>query len=139
VALMTGIIVAGWIGASALAEGTQDLGDEGVAVSLVGVVLLAAGLTLLGYGLGLLVRNSALAICILLLWPLVVEGIIAGLLSVAGWEGLQRWLPYQAGFNLIHVEHTDDTLGRTAGGLWFFLWVAVITGFGVWSANRRDA
>ena len=43
--------------------------------ALIGVVLLAVGLTLLGYGLGLLIRNSAATICLLLLWPLIAEGL----------------------------------------------------------------
>ena len=56
-------------------------------------MLLAVGLTLLGYGLGLLIRNTPATICILLLWPLIAEGLIAGLLSVAGAEECARFLP----------------------------------------------
>ena len=41
---------------------------------LVGIIVLAMLLTLFGYALGLAVRSTPLAICILLLWPLVVEG-----------------------------------------------------------------
>ena len=48
-----------------VADGTQSLDEDGVKASLVGVVLLAVGLALLGYGLGLLIRNSAAAICLL--------------------------------------------------------------------------
>ena len=84
-------------------------------------------------------RNTALAICILLLWPLVVESILAGLFSAAGVEDLQRWLPYTAGFNMIIANSPEDQLGRLGGGLWFFAWVAVVTAFGLWSAKHRDA
>ena len=138
-AVVVGIIVVGWIAGSALLDGDQSLSGEGVVVALVGIVLLAMGLTILGYGLGLLVRSTPLAICILLLWPLVVETIIAGLFSAAGAEDLQRWLPYTAGFNMIIANSPEDQLGRVGGGLWFFAWVAVVTGFGLWSAKRRDA
>jgi len=138
-AVVAAVVVVSWGLGTALLEGDQSLGDSGVSAALLGIVLLAVGLTLLGYGLGLLVRNTPLAICILLLWPLVVEGIVAGLFSVAGWEGLQRWLPYQAAFNMIVADHSDDQLGRVGGGVWFFLWVLVVTAFGLWFAKRRDA
>jgi len=137
--ILVGVVVIGWVVGSALLEGDQSLGDDGVFVALVGIVLLAMGLTILGYGLGLLLRSTPLAICILLLWPLVVEGIIAGLLAVADAEDLQRWLPYQAGFSMIIADSPSDQLGRVGGGLWFFLWAFVVTGFGLWSAKRRDA
>jgi ABC-2 type transport system permease protein len=132
-------VAAGWIAGSALLDGDQSLSGDGVLAALAGIVLLAMGLSILGYGLGLLVRNTALAICILLLWPLVVESILAGLFSAAGVEDLQRWLPYRAGFHMIVTDSPQDELGRVGGGLWFFAWVAVVTGFGLWSAQRRDA
>jgi ABC-2 type transport system permease protein len=139
-AVVAAVVVVSWGVGTALLEGEQSLGASGVSAALVGIVLLAVGLTILGYGLGLLVRNTPLAICILLLWPLVVEGILAGLLSVAGWEGLHRWLPYQAAFNMIVADTADDDqLGRVGGGAWFFLWVFVVTAFGLFSAKRRDA
>ena len=133
------IVVAGWIAGSALADGTQSLDDEGVKASLVGVVLLAVGLALLGYGLGLLIRNSAAAICLLLLWPLIAEGLVAGLLTVVGGEGLVKFLPYSAGINMVAVERPDDSFDRVTGGVYFFVWVAVILVLGIISARRRDA
>ena len=94
---------------------------------------------LLGHGLGLFIRNSAATVCILLLWPLIVEGLIAGLLSAAGGEGLVRFLPYSAGFNMAVIEEDPDAFGGIAGGLYFFAWVAVILVLGVVTAKRRDA
>ncbi|MFV0307456.1 MAG: hypothetical protein ACK5OX_06910 [Desertimonas sp.] len=139
VVVMATIVVLGWIGGSAIADGDQSLGDDGVGAVLVGILVLAVLLTVGGYGLGLLVRNTPVAICILLLWPLLVEGILAGLFDVAGWDGLVRWLPYQAGFNLIEVDPSPDRLGRVPGGLWFGLWVVVLAGLGMWRTHRRDA
>ena len=139
-AVVVGIVVVGWIAGSALLDGrpvAQRRGRRRRARSASSSS--RWGLTILGYGLGLLVRSTPLAICILLLWPLVVEGIIAGLFSAAGAEDLQRWLPYTAGFNMIIANSPEDQLGRVGGGLWFFAWVAVVTGFGLWSAKRRDA
>ena len=138
-ALTIGIVIVGWVLGAALANGTQSLDDDGALAALVGVVLLAIGLTLLGYALGTLVRNSAAAICILLLWPLVAEGLIAGLMAVAGGEGLQKWLPYAAGFNMVNTEPDPDSLGRVGGGVYFFVWVFAVLALGLWSARRRDA
>lgn len=138
-AVMATIVVLGWLGGAAIADGEQRAGDDGVTAVLIGVVLLAVLLTIGGYGLGLLVRNTPVAICILLLWPLLVEGILAGLFEVAGWDGLVRWLPYQAGFNLIEINPSPDRLGRVGGGLWFALWVVALAGFGMWRTHRRDA
>lgn len=133
------IVIVGWVVGTAIAEGTQELSDDGAMAALVGVVFLAIGLTLLGYGLGMLVRNSAAAICLLLLWPLVAEGLIAGLMAAAGVEGLQRWLPYVAGITMASPDIGSDSLGRVSGGLYFFAWVLVVVGLGIWSTKRRDA
>ena len=135
----TVIVVAGWLAGSAIAEGTQSLDENGALAALIGVVALAVGLTLLGYGLGLLIRNSAAAICILLLWPLIAEGLVAGLLTVIGAEGTVKFLPYTAGINMVAVDRPDDSLGRVGGGLYFFAWVAVFLVLGVVTARRRDA
>ena len=132
------IVVLAWLVGGAIAEDPASL-DNGAGAALVGVVLLAIGLTLLGYGLGLLVRNTAATICLLLLWPLIAEGLIAGLLSVAGAEGAVKLLPYSAGFNMAVVDPDPDAFGRVAGGLYFFAWVVVIVVLGMFRTRRRDA
>jgi ABC-2 type transport system permease protein len=139
IVLVMAIVVAGWVSGSALAEGTQSLDDDGVLPSLVGVVLLAVGLSLLGYGLGLLLRNTAATICLLLLWPLIAESLIAGLLVAVGAEGAIALLPYTSGFNMAVVDPDPDSFGRVGGGLYFFAWVLVILVIGIVAARRRDA
>lgn len=138
---MVAVVVLCWIVGSGLIEGDQPLDVPGVTASLAGLVVLGILLTLFGYALGLLVRSTALAIIILLLWPLLAEGIIAGLFTVAGWDGAVKWLPYQAGFNLIDVHDFDgdDSLSRVVGGAWFALWIAVLLALGLWRTTRRDA
>jgi len=138
-AAMAGIVVIGWLLGSSIAEDEQALDGEATRIILVGIVLLAIGLTLLGFGLGSLLRSTPLAICVLLLWPLLVEGLLAGLLTVIGWDGALRWLPYQAGFEMINRFPDDDSLGRVGGGLWFFAWVVAIMALGLWRSHRRDA
>jgi ABC-2 type transport system permease protein len=128
-----------WILGAVLSGDSPDLATGTAMPALVGVVLLAVGLTLLGYGLGLLIRNSPAAICILLLWPLIAEGLIAGLFSAAGADGAVKFLPYAAGFNMALTDTDPDSFGRVVGGLYFFAWVIVIALAGIVSARRRDA
>jgi ABC-2 type transport system permease protein len=145
VQLVVTTIVAGatvavcWVLGAVLSGDSPDLGEGTALPTLVGVVALAIGLALLGVGLGLLIRNSPAAICILLLWPLIAEGLIAGLLSVIGAEGGVRFLPYAAGFNMALTDPDPDGLGRLTGGIYFFAWVLAIGALGVLSARRRDA
>jgi ABC-2 type transport system permease protein len=128
-----------WLIGAALSGDSPDLGTGTALPALVGVILLAVGLALLGFGLGLLIRNSPAAICILLLWPLIAEGLIAGLLSAVGAEGAVKFLPYSAGFNMALTDPDPDAFGRVGGGAYFFAWVVVLAVLGIVSARRRDA
>ncbi len=133
------IVVLAWTFGSALAAGDQALADGDALASLVGVVCLSIGLTLLGYALGMIVRNTAAAICVLLLWPLIAEGLIAGLLGAVGLEGVQRWMPYAAGIAMVFNDADGATLGRVGGGAYFFAWISALLALGLWSTHRRDA
>jgi ABC-2 type transport system permease protein len=133
------VIVVSWVAGAGLADGSQALGLGDARPALIGLFFLTIGLTVLGYAIGLLVRNSAGAICLLLLWPLVAEGLIAGLMAVANKDSWQRWLPYVAGINMTSVGDSSDTLDRVPGGLYFFAWVAVLLALGIVKTRRRDA
>jgi ABC-2 type transport system permease protein len=108
---------------------------------LIGVVVFAAIVSLLGFGIGLLLRSTPAAVAVLLLWPLVAEGIIGALLAAAKVEHPFKWMPYNAGINLGNpdAQASQDSLGRVVGGLYFFGVTAVVTGFGALFTNRRDA
>lgn len=114
---------------------------DGSRDALVGIVCFAAIVSLLGFGLGLLIRNTPAAVAVLLLWPLVAEGLIGALLSVAGIDDAFKWLPYNAGINLGNPDIGSDTqsLGRVVGGLYFLAVAVVVTAVGALSANQRDA
>jgi ABC-2 type transport system permease protein len=109
--------------------------------AMVGIVCFAGIVSLLGLGLGLLIRSTPAAVSVLILWPLVVETLIATLFVVAGWEDALKWMPYQAGFNLGNPDagSTSDTLGRWTGGLYFLAVVLTVTAIGAWSTSKRDA
>ena len=93
------------------------------------------------FGLGLLIRSTPAAVAVLILWPLVAENLIGGLLTVAGVDGAFKWMPYQAGFNLGNPDagQNADTLGRWTGGLYFLAVVLAVTAVGAWSTSKRDA
>ena len=53
-------------------------------------------MTWFGFGVGLLVRNSPTTVSLLLLWPLLIEGLISVFLNLLNWEGAVKYLPYHA-------------------------------------------
>jgi ABC-2 type transport system permease protein len=132
-------VIVGWVLGAVISGDSPDLGDGTAVPTMVGVVLLAVGISVLGYGLGLLIRNSAAAVCLLLLWPLIAEGLIAGLLAAIGFHDAVRFLPYASGINMALTEPDPESFGRVGGGLYFFAWVVVIAVLGVLSARKRDA
>jgi ABC-2 type transport system permease protein len=114
--------------------------DAGLA-PFFGLAILTALLGLLGLAIGLLVRHAAAAVSILILWPLLVENLVAGLLHVAGVEHPAKLLPYISGFQLASTDSSggDDVLGRVAGGLYFGAVVLALLGVGAALTVRRDA
>jgi ABC-2 type transport system permease protein len=93
--------------------------DDGSVGALLGVIALCVLLTFFGFAVALLIRNSAAAVTIMLVWPLVAESIIAGLLSVAKVDDAFKWMPYQAAISMVVTAPGDDVLGRPLGGAYF--------------------
>ncbi|MBA3287866.1 MAG: ABC transporter permease [Acidimicrobiia bacterium] len=136
--VMTATVLVSWIAAQALADSIPST-DEAVGPVLVGVVVLAVGVTLLGFGLGLLIRNSAATVCVILLWPFVVENLLSGLLGAAGLDESPKYMPYLNGLALAVRDAGSEFPGRVASGVYFFAVVLVIGALGLLSGERRDA
>jgi ABC-2 type transport system permease protein len=119
---------------------TIDLADDGVVARLASLVGLAVAVSGFGYALGLLIRNAPATITILLLWPLIIENLINGLLSVAGAGGAAKWLPYTAAI-LATVDDGSgaDALGRPMGLVYFAAVVVTLIVAGLAVDDRRDA
>ncbi len=113
-------------------------GDDGSLASFFGVIVLAGQLALFGYGLGLLLRNAPAAVSIIILWPLLIEGILSGVLSVAGVDDPQKFLPYTSAFALVIPDSNDAPGGRIFGGLFFGLVALALVIAGIVMNNRRD-
>jgi ABC-2 type transport system permease protein len=143
--LVTFVILIGVFVGRPLAEGqgaTIDFDSVPSAVpALVGLVVLAGLMSLAGYGLGLITRSSPAAISILIVWPLIAEALIGGLIQViTGWHEVQQWMPFQAGFRLVFVE--VDSFGgpsRLVAGLYFGGVATLLAAIGAVAVNRRDA
>jgi ABC-2 type transport system permease protein len=118
-----------------------SLNGQGEArAALVGIVLFAVIVSLLGFGIGMVIRNTPAAVAVLILWPLVVENIIMAILSAAGVDNPQKFLPYISGFGLGNPDPpTSESLSRVAGGLYFGAVTAVVVAAGALITTRRDA
>ena len=96
--------------------------QPGVLGAFVAVPLLAALYGVLGVGLGLLLRNTAAALGLALMWAFVVEGILPVLIHA---PGMVRWLPEATANAVLHGSSaTATTLPATAA-------LAVLTGYAV--------
>jgi ABC-2 type transport system permease protein len=110
------------------------LSDEGVTRALLGAVLLAALYGLVGLGLGTMVRATAAAITAVVVWPVVIESLVAGFLPDIG-----KFLPFTAGGALVQAVPSEDLLSPWAGGTIFALFAAALLLAGGVMLDRRDA
>jgi hypothetical protein len=144
-ALIGVVLLIGLFVGRALAEGQGAIIDfgrvSGSDAAVVGAVVYAGLISLAGYGLGLITRSTPVAISVLIVWPLIAEGLIAGLIGViSGWKNVQGWMPFQAGFRLWFVGIDDlDGPSRIVGGLYFGGVALALTAIGAVAVNRRDA
>ncbi|WP_415973112.1 ABC transporter permease [Rhodococcus sp. 077-4] len=105
---------------------------------LYGTAILAFVQVVLAIGVGALVRQSAGAIAILLLWPLLIENLV-GLIPNVGAK-IQAFLPF---LNANHFLGSDGGIdfhwGPIGSLIYFVAFTAVIFGAAVFVVNRRDA
>jgi hypothetical protein len=96
--------------------------QPGVPGAVITVPLLAALYGVLGVGLGLLLRNTAAALGLALMWAFVVEGILPVLIHA---PGMVRWLPEATANAVLHGSSATATTLPAAAAL------AVLTGYAV--------
>jgi ABC-2 type transport system permease protein len=93
-----------------------------------------------GVGLAFIIRHSAGAICALILWPLVGEGILMNIITgIMNKRWIMKFMPYTAGSHLFTSANDELGLTRVTGGLYFAAFVAVNLALGLWMFRRRDA
>jgi len=143
--LATAVMLIGWLAGSNIAGSrgaTIDLADVPTAIpAMVGVVVLTALMSLAGYGFGLITRSTPIAVSILIVWPLIAEGLVGALLSVVtGNDNIGVWMPFQAGIRLVLVESFGDGgPSRVVSGGYFGAVVLALVALGSWAVDRRDA
>ncbi|CAB4880637.1 unannotated protein [freshwater metagenome] len=134
------MIVTYGIGAIILSGRNAQLSIDGNGrTALIGIVILCGMLSLFGYGLGLIIRNSAATVAVFILWPLLLENIVRGVLSASGVHNPTPWLPYQSAFAMASSELGPGDPSRLHGGLYLGAVVVVIIAIGIVVNERRDA
>ncbi|MGZ8178363.1 ABC transporter permease [Williamsia sp. SKLECPSW1] len=137
------------LGIVTIVLGTALAGDAGSSIDLGGSVAIRQywGIpvytllcVLIGLGVGALVRQSAGAIVILLIWSLALEGILSAIPKVSA---IGPYLPFNNGAHFLSGDTTDGGIdypwGPYGSLLYFALWAIVIFVGGVVSTQRRDA
>jgi ABC-2 type transport system permease protein len=108
----------------------------------VGAIALYGVLTaVLGVGVGALLRHSAGAVAVLLLWPMVAEPILGNLPNIGSEVG--PYLPFGNAFLFIRVQWLypgyDMAWGEVGSLVYFAAIVAVVFVAAIVVVNRRDA
>jgi hypothetical protein len=143
-ALLLGVALALLAIAIVLAIGVPWLSAEGYSfeldgdvLGLIGRMVLAAALWgALGVAFGTLIQNQAAALVVGLLWILLLEALIVGLLGLVDAEGVGDFLPGRA---LAALEgEVEDGLSPWAGAGVAVAWIAVLNGLGHQRFARED-
>ena len=112
--LVVAVIAVAWLLATNLLDGSfslssaEEFGVDAPRAGLIGTLLLAIGVTIAGFGLGNLIRNTPAAVTALLLWPLVLENILARLLFAALDLEWEKYLPFTQGLTIAIADRGDD-------------------------------
>ena len=112
----------------------SDMGQAYLALIALSVVV-----SLLGMAIGTLTRNPPSAVTVLVLWPLLLESLIGGLLSIAISDEIFKWMPFQTGLNSLRLEDSDMDFGRWGSVGYFGLWILGLSLFAHTVFKRRDA
>jgi ABC-2 type transport system permease protein len=115
---------------------------DGAAWRVVGAVTSYAALAaVLGVGVGALLRHTAGATALLLLWPLIVEPVLANLPDVGA--RVEPFLPFGNAFAYVEVQwlypRYDMPWGPFGSLVYFVVVVAAVFVSSVVLVNRRDA
>jgi ABC-2 type transport system permease protein len=114
---------------------------------IAGQGLIFALSAVIAVAVGILIRQSAGAIAILILWPLLVENLF-NLIPKVG-DDLSQWSPFANGSSFLNQGQDfglagGDAAGNFALGPWWALlyfagWAAALMTLALFSASKRDA
>ena len=111
-------LVMGFLGmigglSGALLGGLPKGDTSGMASTALWGLLLTALAPVLGLGVGMIVRHSAAAVTILLVWAFVVENIVRTLIPVSA----ARYLPFSLATGILGISSSTDTPESIAAAL----------------------
>ncbi|TVR22377.1 MAG: hypothetical protein EA389_13675 [Ilumatobacter sp.] len=137
------LLAGGWaLGATVLSGRGAPVGlawENGTLGSMVSLMVLAVLISWFALGIGLVLRNAPATVTLLLVWPLLVENLLAGVGFLIGVDWLGRWMPYSAALVAISPTPDGDALGRP----WAFVWFGAVSlgliAVGALLDRRRDA
>lgn len=104
------------------------------------LIALAVIVSWFALGLGAIIRNSPASVVVVLLWPLLIENLVALALTLAGVDTANKWMPYQAAIQAVgDGEGSDYALGRPEAQLYFGAVALGLLAIGMVADRRRDA
>ena len=115
------------------------LSNDKMGQAYLGMIILSILVSLLGMAIGTLTRNPPSAVAVLVLWPLLLESLIGGLLSVIINDEIFKWMPFQTGLIALQLEDSDMDFGRWGSVGYFGLWILGLSLFAHTVFKRRDA
>lgn len=145
-AVLSAVVLAGSLGAafasyavgSAVSDGMPGLGEDGVLRVVAGTALYLTAIALLGSALGWLLRSTAGAVATL--FGLVFLLPVLGNLLPSSWgPDVVRWLPGQAGGQLLQLTPGADAFSPWTGFAVLVGYVLVGLGAAVWRLRSQDA
>ena len=136
--------ILGMIGglSGALLGGLERGDTSGMPASALWGLLLTTLAAVLGLGVGMILRHSAAAISILLVWAFVVENLVRTLIPASA----ARFMPFSAAAGLLGIQQASDTaetlaaaLTRPQDALLFGAYVIAAVAVGTILFTRRDS
>lgn len=109
-----------------------ELGTGHALWLVLGTPAMTAGWAALGVGLGAVVRNQVLAVIGLIVWAMVIDNLLRGLVSSIG-----GYTPVGASAALV-ADPTDYVLSAAAGASLLLVYVAAFVAAGAFLVARRD-
>ena len=140
--LTTFIVLVGNTAGEAILDSRGAIGklsNDDMGAAYLAMIALSVVVSLLGMAIGTLTRNPPSAVTVLVLWPLLLESLIGGLLSIAISDEIFKWMPFQTGLNSLRLDDWDMDFGRWGSVGYFGLWVLALSLFAHTVFKRRDA
>ena len=136
------VILVGNMAGEALLDSRGAVGklsNDKMGQAYLGMIALSILVSLLGMAIGTLTRNPPSAVAVLVLWPLLLESLIGGLLSVVINDQVFKWMPFQTGMSALQLDSSDIDFGRWGSVGYFGLWVLALSLLAHTVFKRRDA